>query len=419
MTRLLLFVWALCGAGCSAHYVNATAHVRELADRGDERGALAALDETAAAKKLDELLVEADRGALLHREGDWAQSAKVLNGVARLADAREVVTLGDEFFGRAPWRMGTLERQGLHVLNTLNYLMLGDTESAAVEARLTDSLHLQARLEEELRQEVERSFSLVAFDDSVREYLERLVIGRYLAGLAHELDGNRDSAFIDYYDAWRLSRSSPPGAPTSVEHLGPWLLTQARALQRPELSTLEAAYPDLLPEEMGGTGEVVVVAEVGRIPERFIAGPPGQGFWTVRARAWPRSPTTVEVGEARVTAESVTSLENLLLRRGALGALTDTERVPSLWVNTALLGSYLLLPPVGAVLLTRRAVEVTLRMAQGWLTLPAEFRVTRVRLPVGTHELVVRSGESEQRRSVTVDARRPSVVVVQFNPDAR
>jgi uncharacterized protein len=405
---LALLLW-----GCSTHYVDATAQARALADEGQEPAALQALEQTAQQKELDELLLLADRGALLHRAGEWERSAQVLNQVARLADRREVVTLGDEFFGRAPWRMGTLERQALHTLNTLNYLQLGDTDSALVEARLTDSLLIQARIEAEARAQVERGFALVPFDQKLRRYLEQLVIGRYLSGLAHELDGNEDSAFIDYYQAFLISQAAPPGAPSSVEHLVPSLLARARRLERPELPTLEKLRPDVAAEQApAGTGEVVVVIEAGKIPERFVAGAEGSKFWTVRARDWARGRAVIEVGEQTAQAETVTSLENLLLRRGALGALTDTERVASSWVNVALLGSYVLLPPVGGALLLRRVFEVHTRMAQGWLSLPAEFQVGRLRLPAGTHEVRVVAAGLTLSRTVEVAPGRPSLVVV-------
>ena len=121
----------------------------------------------------------------------------------------------------------------------------------------------------------------------------------------------------------------------------------------------------------------------------------------------------IELAGSKTQAETVTSLEDILLRRGYLGALTDTERVPSLWVNTALVGSYFLLPPVGGVLLIRRAVEVNNRMAQGWLSLPAEFQVSRLGAPAGRQQVWVRAGGKEQVFDVEIRAGRLTVLVVQ------
>ncbi len=423
--RLLVLVLPLVsGLACSPHYVQVTAPVRALAEEGREDEALQTLDRSTETSNLDALLVEVDRGMVLHRAGRWETSAKALTAAARLADARETVTLGDEFFGRAPWRMGTLERQALHAINALNFLMLGDEDGAVVEARLTDSLHLQARVEEEVRRKLERNLALAPFDEEVRGYLERLAIGRYISGLAHQRAGNEDSAFIDYLDAWRITQSAPPGAPSTLLHLQPWLLAEARRLGRPEVPELERAFANVAETwtpPAAGEGEVVVFIEAGRIPERAIAGgqAAGQGYWAVRARDWTRAKAQVGIDTggtdgALHTAETVTSLENLLLRRGHLGALTDTERAASLDVNLALFGGYLLLPPVGAVLLIKRAYEVNVRMAQGWLTLPAELQVVRLRAPVGETKVRVVLGGIERVVPVTVTAGAPAPVVVRI-----
>lgn len=404
-------------AGCSAHYVDYTAPERALAETGQPDEALKALSAKAEEAELDPLLVAVDRGGILHRAGRYRESAGVLNEAARLADERETVSLSEELFGRAPWRMGTLERQALHAINALNYLQLGEPDEAVVEARLTDSLHLQARIEAHHREAFERSIHFAGFDETVRVYLERLVIGRYISGLAHELAGNEDSAFIDYYDALLISRQAPPGAPAHVAHVIPWLLREGERLQRPELSQLRAWYPEAKPAEPA-EGELVVIIEAGRIPERVIEKVGDYGYWTVGAREWSRARARVEIasqdgGEARVhVAETVTSLENLLLRRGGLGALTDTERSESLAVNTGVFFTYLLLPPVGATLLIKRVYESTIRMGQGWLTLPAEFQVVRRALTPGRQNITVRLGEARWSGEVRIESGKPTVVVV-------
>ncbi len=102
------------------------------------------------------------------------------------------------------------------------------------------------------------------------------------------------------------------------------------------------------------------------------------------------------------------------MRRGYLGALTDTERPASLSVNLALVGGYLLLPPVGAALLIKRAYEVNVRMAQGWLTLPAEIQIARVRAPAGTREVRVMLGKVERMVPVEVRAGQATPVVVRI-----
>src|SRR6478609_1524043 len=117
MQRLALLLFPLF-VGCSAHYAYETRDMRALADSHHEADAVKALDAVQSAKHYDELLYLLDRGAWLHRSGEWEQSAKSLNEAANLADRRETVVISEELFGKVPWRMGTLERQSLHVINT-------------------------------------------------------------------------------------------------------------------------------------------------------------------------------------------------------------------------------------------------------------------------------------------------------------
>lgn len=403
---------------CTPSYVLHTAQVRTLAEAGQYTEALKELDAEASRASLDALLVSADQGGLLHRAGAWEASSRALNEAAALADARETVRLSEELFGSAPWRMGTLERQALHTLNALNYLQLGRPEQATVEARLTNALHLRQHLEKVHRARFEQHLRLVPFDEDFRAYLERSAIGLYVSGLAHELAGNEESAFLDYLEAWRVTRSAPPGAPSHLKHLEPKLLAESRRLERVERSELERLLPGVEARETGpedSHGELVVIVEAGRIPQRCVLPNNMESVWSVCARDWSHARAAVEVGGHTWPFETVTSLENLLLRRGGLGVLSDTERAPSIAVNTGLVASYLLLPPVAGVLLSRRVIEVGTRMEQGWLSLPAEFQVARVSLPKGRHAVRIQLGSSEQVREVDVVPRRPQVLVVPMN----
>ncbi|RKG62487.1 hypothetical protein D7X30_04155 [Corallococcus sp. AB011P] len=400
---------------CSPSYVQRTAQVRVLAESARYTEARKELAAEADRSSLDALLVAVDDGALLHRAGEWEQSARVLNEAAALADARETVSLSQELFGSAPWRMGTLERQTLHALNALNQLKLGRPEAAAVEARLTNALHLRQHLEALHQTELERSLAFVPFDEDFRAYLERLSIGLYVSALAHELAGNEDSAFIDYLEAWRITRGTPPGAPSSLTHLLPRLVAEARRLGRPELLELEPLLVERPPEPVSpDPGELVVVVEAGWIPERCLVPRSGTQVWSVCTRSWSHAKARVEVAGRSQVAETVTSMENLLIRRGALGAMADTERAPSLAVNLGAAASYVLVPPLGAALIIRRVVEVNTRMAQGWLSLPAEFQVARLSLPQGRQTVTLHMGTREQVHEVDIRPGRPQVLVVQM-----
>ncbi|MCP3100464.1 hypothetical protein LZ198_16465 [Myxococcus sp. K15C18031901] len=393
-----------------------TAQMRDLAEVGRYDEAMKELDAVAAQEGMDPLLVAVDRGALLHRAGDWRASTRALEQAAELADEHEVVRLTEEVSGNIPWRMGVLERQTLHTLNALNYLQLGRADEAAVEARLSSALNLQRHLEERHHVDMERHLLIFPIDEELRPYLVQSAIGLYVSGLAHEVAGNEDSAFIDYLAAWRITQAAPPGAPSRMHHLGPWLVAEARRLGRPELAELERALPaSVAPALTEREGELVVIVEAGRVPERCMAQ---RGFDTknqiqsVCPRPWMRGRAVVEVADGTWKTETVTSLENILLRRADHGVALDTIRRANLWSRMGTLGVFLVLPPLGGFLWFRAAIAYYLVSEQSWLSLPAEFQVARITLPAGRHAVRILRGGEEQVREVDIAPRRVQVLVV-------
>ncbi|AKF86987.1 hypothetical protein MFUL124B02_36175 [Myxococcus fulvus 124B02] len=414
-SRLIGVVLLVMLSGCRASYVQHTAKMRTLADEGRFDEALAELDTAARNEELelDPLLVAADRGGLLHRAGDWEASSRVFVEASRLADEHEVVRLSEEFTGNIPWRMGALERQTLHTLNALNYLQLGRADEAAVEARLTSALNLQRHLMQRYDVQLEHHLLAIPIDEELRPYLVQSVIGLYVSGLAHEVAGNEESAFIDYLAAWRITRSAPRGAPSSMTHLEPWLLAQARRLGRPELEELERAIQTPVAPGLDGAGELVVVVETGKLPQRCILErAEGQRVWSACPRPWVRGQVRVEVDGAGWETETVTSLENLLLRRGNVGALLDATRQPNLWARVGALSLFVVVPPLGGYLLLRTSIEHSTQIEQGWLSLPAEFQVARISLPPGRQTVRILRAGTELTREVDITARGLQVLVV-------
>ena len=202
-----------------------------------------------------------------------------------------------------------------------------------------------------------------------------------------------------------------------MKHLEPWLLAQARRLGRPELEELERDIQTPEVPVLGdGAGELVVVVETGKLPRRcIIERAEDQRVVSACPRPWVRGQARIEVGDTGWETETVTSLENLLLRRGNVGALLDSTRQANLWARVGSLSLFVLVPPLGAYLLTRSSIEHGTQIQQGWLSLPAEFQVARIPLPSGRQTVrVLRSG-TELTREVDISARRLHVLVVPMN----
>lgn len=398
--------------GCSGHYLNAMKPVHALAREGKPDEAVPLLKGLVMGTQWDPLLVALDTGALEHRAHHWAESAQALNDAIRIADDRETVSIGEETFGRSPFRMANHEKQALHALQAINYLMLNQVDEAVVEARLTDLRQTRLAAEKEKSAADERFVTGVGVDEYQRAFFEQLAFGRYVSGLARERSGDLDGAFIDYHRVVTLRQGAPPDARIGVDHLLPKLLALGEQLHRPELPELKKAFPSVAPEAPApGTGELVILVEQGFAP-RAVADSEKQHF-VVLPEERPELPVYVVAEGGPVVPEVVSSLEELATRRGYRGLLIDRERKATIGVNTALFFTYLVLPPVGMALLIKRAWETTTRDAQSWATLPAELAVARVRLPPGTHRVQVPGLQGLEDRTVEIRAGQTTVLTAE------
>ncbi len=393
--------FALVLTGCSGHYLQAMEPVHALAREGKSAEAVDLLKARTDGTQWDALLVALDRGALLHRAGRWQDSADALNHAIAIADDRETVSLGEETFGRAPFRMANHEKQALHALQAINYLMLGKTDDAVVEARLTDLRQNRLQAEKERSASDEKFVTGSSVDERQRVFFEQLAFGRYISGLAREQAGDLDGAFLDYHRAFTIRQGAPADARIELGHLLPKLLALGRALNRPELPALEALGVAAEPADPGA-GELVVLVGQGFAPRAVL----DEQAHAYRVMPVERAELPVyAVGPSGpVVPDVVSSIEELATRRGYRGLLVDRERSATVGVNTVLFAGYFVLFPVAMPLLIKRGWETAIRDAQSWATLPAELAVVRLRLPAGTHRIRLPGLKGLVDREVEVQA---------------
>ncbi|MBX7099618.1 MAG: hypothetical protein K1X89_18015 [Myxococcaceae bacterium] len=391
-------------SGCSGHYLNGVARSHELARAGEVDQALGEFHAVTDGQGWDALLVALDEGELLHQKGDLRGSTVALNRAAQLAEERETVSVSEEFLGKAPFRMASHEKQALHALQALNYLSLGELDEAVVEARLTDLSQEKLADEAAAAAKRERFLSGGTLRESQRPFFEQLAFGRYVAGLAYELRGDREAAFIDYWRAFELSSSAPADARVSPAALAPVLLKLGRALGRPEVAEVERRFPGVQP---AGDAELVVIVEAGFGPV-ITATELGMQL-DPRPRA-PMPDWVVVDGEPRLPSP-MSSLEELALRRRHAGVVLDRERTASIGVNTAMVALVFPLFPVMAPLAMKRSYEGAVRLMQSWELLPAEFGVVRLSLMPGAHAVSVPTLRGLEARTVEVKPGVPTVLV--------
>jgi hypothetical protein len=390
-------------AGCAGDYVARTRGLREAYQGEDYPRALDMLaDEAQHGHPNDQLLVLLDRGMVLHAAGRWEESIQVLAEADRRSQELDAISVREEAGAllsnerQRAYRGEDFEKLMISVLQALNYAQLGKDEDALVEVR---------RVNERLRRMIVEE----------NKPYEQLAIARYLGGVLYEDQREWDSAYIDYAQALEQEpRLGPLAEP---------LLRLAKQTGRDDAyASLLQRFPDLPHEPLGrGEGQVVVVVEVGLSPEKQSASRPYQPhaveLITVpvyrdrstppRAQVsvgadWQPAVTVTSLGqvaklhlEDRVGRMVAKQLAGAVVKAGVAagaGALTKSEEV-----------GYL------TFLLLNLANEPDLR---SWLSLPAEFQLSRFRLPAGRHSVHVEVGGRVTSREVEVRPGRVSLVVM-------
>jgi hypothetical protein len=389
--------------GCAGDYVARTRGLREAYEAGRHGEAAEGFAREAKdGKEIDRLLALMDRGMVLHAGGEHEESIRVLAEAGKLADELDVVSVSEQAKvllsseRESAYRGEDFERLTISVLQALNYAQLGKDESALVEVR-----RVNERMQRMIREE--------------GKPYEQLAIARYLSGVLWEDGGHEDDAFIDYAAANELAGDLGP--------LAEPLVRLAQATGREEaLKGLREQYPAVEPRPLGkGEGQLVVVVEAGRVPEKT------NGTWDRRERAeviaipvfrdrdWSRGATVSLDGGAAVSPVALTSLEDvakvhledrvgrmIAKQLASVAVRATTAAAVGKATDSAALG-YLTFLAMSAI------NQPDLR---SWLSLPARFEVARFRLPPGEHEVTVRAGGKEVVRRVKVAPRRVAVAVV-------
>lgn len=403
---ILLGICASILAGCASDYVARTGHVRDAYEAYDHEGALVRLaEEEKHLPEKDRLLVLLDRGMLLHAAGKYEESIAVLREAERLADQMDVISVSEEASTllanerERAYRGEDFERVMINVLLALDYAQLGKDEDALVEVR---------RVNERLKKLI---------NEDKKPY-QQLAVARYLAGALWEDQREWDSAFIDYYEAWKLN--------PSLGHLAEPLLRLAKKTEREDaLRELEAAFPSadarpLAPDE----GQLLVVIEHGRAPKKVSTRRNGDldrrdlndvFVVPVFEDRWSRKTADVTVGTAARTAVTVTSIEEVakLHLNDRIGRLI-AHSIASTAVKAGLAagaGALTKSEEVGvlAFWLLTLSNEADLR---SWLSLPAEFQLARFRLQEGQHTVAIDAGGKRTEHAVEVKKGRVALLVV-------
>ncbi len=366
-TTLLLILLLLGGCATMPH-----GDVRHEFLQGRPDAALAKLD-TKETPTRNRLLTLMERGLILHNLGRYEESAKTFIQAERLLDEWDYISVSDQAKTLVVndwagiYKGEYAERLWIHSYQMMNYLLLGDPEKAAVEARMALKV-LEAH----------------------EKPLEQALFTRALIGLSFETAGKHNDAFIEYK---KLAEKLPSEKLIARQLYWTALrsgITAEAEKYRKMLSTQKMRTD---PDEMA---EVVVFIAHGVIPQKqpsdiFLAPDIRLSFPTYPAGAVFKPRYRVEADGEHAQFEEITTLLPDVARasldaRGKALLAKQTARA-SLKHNIAhnvkkeneLAGQLLAL----AFFLLEEADT------RGWSTLPETLSLLRIPLPPGEHDITI------------------------------
>ncbi|MFO7653708.1 MAG: hypothetical protein R6X25_07765 [Candidatus Krumholzibacteriia bacterium] len=264
----------LMGSGC-ATYTARMADLRPELAAGDFEGALATLEDRQGGKEM--LLYWLERGLVLHYADRWQESNEAFAAAERtgeelysrsLSEAALSLVTSDESIS---YRARPFEMAMIPYYRAMNYVYLGERESALVEARKASLL--MARYVDA---------SVQGLDGEAVDALERTrndPFLLYLSGMLYDWDGELNDAFIAYRNAAAayaagaelLSVEIPPTLATDLDR------TAARLGFAADLEQIRAAHPEVFAAAArdpaaaawpAGHGQVVLLLETSYVPQK-------------------------------------------------------------------------------------------------------------------------------------------------------
>lgn len=389
------------GTGCVGP---SRAHKLELNQRISARDWSGAVAQVDAAKESEygennSVLYYLDKAVLLHDAGQFAESDALLDQAELRMDelyTRSISKGAASFLvndNSEAYAGQVHERTLLHLVRALNYAYLDNTESAVVEARKVTAF--LAELNGQLGDE-----ALPYRDDA---------FAQYLAGLLFEDRGMVDDARISFQaarDAYQVYREAfgvnPPeldpgdGFPADGELV---FLHYNGTAPRRETRTIQIAWNDAM-IALNESGEA---EENSQVKNAMVAGIAGNAI-TVALPEFVQDP--YDIAESEVEAAGVRARTVLLQDVTALARKNLEAVLPSIQTKALVRATVKFLIAKLAEEETKRQVGEGFGLLVGlvgrvaaaasetadtrcWSTLPAEFRMARLRLPAGTHSVAV------------------------------
>lgn len=237
-------------AGC-ATYQGKVNQSREFLSSGRYEEALQKLQPLAEKEDGDQLVYLLDYGTALHMAGQYQESNKVFlkaDKLSELVDYHSVsrvagsMLLNEEM---VQYKGDTFEKIFINAYLALNFLQLGQLDSALVETRRMNEKYIK------LRSEDKQSFELNPF-------------AKYLSALIWEADQKWDDAYIAYEEAYKLD--------SGISGIQADLIRSAkRARRMDQYNQWKTAFPQVEENPLWSdrtAGELVIIYQQGWGPRK-------------------------------------------------------------------------------------------------------------------------------------------------------
>ncbi|MDD9951651.1 MAG: hypothetical protein OXT67_08820 [Zetaproteobacteria bacterium] len=398
-------------SGACQSYNQKLAEMHDAYTEGNFNEALTALENSdIKTDNSSQLLYHLEKGSLLDKlnrhqaaRKSWLQGETLADELYTVSISKEAATyLLNE--GAQDYRGEDFEKVSIHMMLALSFIETGELDKAIVEARAINTTlrEITAEYEGEHRNYEEDGFA------------------RFLAGLIYEAKGELNAALIDYQKAYKIYLAESytnffEGVEYVPAPLSASLYDLAQKLGRQDilqdLQDKKTAIQTKI-NQLGTShayGDVVFIHEIGEIARKeakeFIfpfgdqivrtsfpvmerqsliwGGRTGISITTPpSAQIYPFSAANV----ANMNAIAYQSLEDKrgrLIAKGMVRLLAKGQLV-----DHATRG----LGPLGGLAANIFTAVTETADTRSWTLLPEAFYITRVRLPVGEHEIRVESG---------------------------
>ncbi len=347
---------------------------------GHPRAAMAVLDEPKNQSSRDALLTLMEKGLIYHHLGEYEQSTEQFLKAEKLMDKLNYVSLSEQATTlvtnewMAAYRGEYSERLWVHTYQMMNYLLLGQYENAAVEARQALKLY-----------------------DSFSEPLKLDRFTRALIALSFESVGKMNDALIEYK---KLAKALPDKRAIAWE-----LYRTARLSGLPEEAE---QYRQLLPEPLRDVdpdeeGELVVFVATGAIPQKVA----GDIFYPPDIRiSFPHYLDThvppphfrIESEGAALPVTTVSTILGDVARRSldARGKKVFAKEAARVAAKNALKRDLRKNNETAGAVLGLLFFALEEADTRGWSTLPATLSLLRIPLKPGTHDISILSDDGSR-----------------------